>query len=70
MNWRRGLFRLWLMAAALWSLFVIYLIGSDLAGRNFVARTWAEGAFFLAIPWVLTAFGFGVRWVVAGFRPK
>jgi hypothetical protein len=68
-NWRRGLFRIWLLLSVGWILsWAIYLI-------MYVLQGWFTRSDFLAIPVVLFGppvalllFGFVTRWAFRGFQ--
>jgi len=64
MNLRRGLFRLWLVGAALWVLavaFVNYDEIEDLASLGRVAAT------AISIPLAILGFGTALVWALSGF---
>jgi hypothetical protein len=67
MDWRRGLFRLWVMASVIWVVAVIALflpaaLGEDLHG-------WFGLAAFVVLPPVLLLMlGRTLGWVLSGFR--
>lgn len=70
-NWRRGMFRIWLLVSAAWMMgWIIYLIMDGLHGG---IQTTGD---FLNIPVVLFGppvalllFGFAAGWAFRGFRP-
>jgi hypothetical protein len=69
-NWRRGLFRIWLLASAGWVMgWTIYLIMYSLQGgysgnRDFVAIP----ILLLAPPLALFIFGVATGWAFRGFQ--
>jgi hypothetical protein len=78
MNWRRGLFRLWLFAMPFWFVGWVYL--SDLLclqgfanhcrdNRDLSVGDWIVFASVLvAIPVIALGLGNGLFWMVEGFR--
>lgn len=84
MNYRRGLFRFWIIVSASWSIGYVLLLYYYASLCNGYAdygdhRCYTVySAFFHdvrlwiipSLPWLLTAAGIGVRWVVRGFRPN
>ena|SRR3974377_875196 len=71
-NWRRGLFRLWLLASAGWFMgWTIYLIMYSLQGgytgnRDFLAIP----ILLLAPPMALLIFGLAAGWALRGFQAE
>jgi hypothetical protein len=71
-NWRRGLFRVWLLFSAAWMMgWIIYLAMYGLLGGF---KTTGD---FLVIPILLFGppiamllFGLAARWAFRGFRPE
>jgi hypothetical protein len=78
MNLRRGLFRVWIVLSAVWS--VGMFVTAYNAETNLAARTsfyhrwtwWFWSDWLLAIlgPWMLTIAVFAVVWTVRGFRSR
>ena len=72
LNWRRGLWRVWLLASAAWIMgWIVYLILYGIQGGF---RTSSE---FLAIPVLLIGppialllFGLMAGWAFRGFKPE
>jgi hypothetical protein len=71
-NWRRGLFRVWLLFSAAWMMgWIIYLVMFGLQ-EGFKTR----GDFFvvpvllLAPPIALLFFGFAAEWAFRGFKAE
>jgi hypothetical protein len=71
-NWRRGLFRIWLLASGGWVMgWAIYLIMYSLRGgysgnRDFVAIP----ILLLAPPLALFIFGWATGWAFRGFQAE
>jgi hypothetical protein len=71
-NWRRGLFRVWLLVSAGWVMgWTIYLIMYGLQGgysgnKDFVAIP----ILLLAPPLALLFFGWATGWAFRGFQPE
>jgi uncharacterized membrane protein (DUF485 family) len=70
MNWRRGLFRLWLVLSLAWVVFVLVFAryeqttyGAEIFGEPVFWAVFVAGP-SLGLAFVLAA----IRWVVAGFR--
>jgi hypothetical protein len=75
MNWRRGLWRAWIVFCATWSAFWIVFwlywaveepqtIPPDLSLLDILTQFGPTVLFF----WVLTAVAYGLRWIARGFR--
>jgi hypothetical protein len=72
LNWRRGLFRLWLLASAAWILaWGVYSILSAIA-HAFVTPedVVARAVVFFGPPVALLLCGLAARWALEGFRPN
>ena len=71
MNWRRGLFRAWLLLSALWTAGYAYsciLEGTSVAARSIETPFWDTLLIGASPPWLLTAAVLGLRWTIRGFR--
>ncbi len=68
-NWRRGIFRLWILASAAWIMgtliyFAIELIGGEMA----VGQLVVVPVFLFGPPVALLLFGIAARWAFRGFQ--
>ena len=72
LNWRRGFFRLWLLASVAWMLgWGIYSILSAIAHAFLTPQDLlARAVVFLGPPVALLLFGFAARWAIQGFVPR
>ena len=70
LNWRRGLFRLWLLVSAAWVMsWAIYFILSAIAqALNTVGDFLAIPVVFFGPPIALLLCGMATRWAIRGFR--
>lgn len=64
MNLRRGLFRLWIVGAALWVLAVAFINYDEIEDWASLARV---AAFALSIPLAVLGFGTALVWALTGF---
>jgi hypothetical protein len=71
-NWRRGLFRVWLLLSAAWLMgWIIYLIMFGLHGGFKTTGDFLEVPVLLFGPPVaLLLFGIGAGWTLRGFKPE
>ena len=80
MNYRRGLFRAWMVLLVIWSA-VILVVALDKQHRLGVGGQdpimaeyrwswwfWTDWIEAIFTPWVLTGVGLGLRWTARGFR--
>ena len=69
-NWRRGSFRLWLLASAAWAMgWLIYLLIERIEGGLTSARDLLSTAILLfGPPIALLIFGVAAGWAVRGFK--
>jgi hypothetical protein len=63
-NLRRGLFRLWIVGAALWVLAVAFINYDEIEDWASLARV---AAFALSIPLAVLGFGTALVWALTGF---
>jgi hypothetical protein len=75
MDWRRGLWRLWLGASALWALFLLYSLVDELVSRPWDLRPASHieiavrFAVLLVVPPVSAmAFAHAAEWIAQTFR--
>lgn len=81
MNWRKGLFRLWVFASVCWIVFWVWrlellnpILGCNLAVNMFCDLPLALGAYFrtglflILPPLGALAALYAVRWAISGFR--
>jgi hypothetical protein len=67
-NWRRGLFRVWLLISAAWIMaWVIYLIMYGLEAGFKASDVLVIPVLLLGPPVALLIFGIGVGWAFRGF---
>ncbi len=71
LNWRRGLFRLWILSSAAWLMgWTIYLAMYGLtAGFEAAGELIAIPILLFGPPIALLLFGLAARWAFRGFRP-
>ncbi len=71
LNWRRGLFRLWLLLSAAWLMsWTIYLTMYGVrAGFDGAGELIAIPILLFGPPIALLLFGLAARWTFRGFRP-
>ena len=69
-NWRRGLFRIWLLVSAAWIMsWIIYLIMFGLQGGFKAPRDLlAIPVLLIGPPIALLIFGLATRWAFQGFK--
>jgi hypothetical protein len=69
-NWRRGLFRIWLLVSAAWTMsWIIYLIMFGLQGGFKAPRDLLViPVLLIGPPVALLIFGWAARWAFQGFR--
>jgi hypothetical protein len=68
LNWRRGMFRLWILASAAWVMgwtifFIVDFLGGQLSGRQLLAAP----VILFGPPVALLLFGIAARWAFQGF---
>jgi hypothetical protein len=76
MNYRRGLFRVWIILSVIWSvvffivaLYIRYRIGGDWWRYQWwISSHWTDWLAVILAPWVLTGAALLLRWTVRGFR--
>ena len=71
LNWRRGFFRLWLLASVAWILaWGVYSILTAIAhGFTTPEHLLARAVVLLGPPVALLLLGLAARWAIEGFRP-
>lgn len=72
MNYRRGLFRLWLAASLCWWAYVAILVGAECGALN-PSRSCPDFYYFKLTQYVLAPFGFlllgfVLAWIIKGFQ--
>ena len=72
LNWRRGLFRMWLLVSAAWVMsWAIYFILSAMAqALKTVGDFLAIPVVFFGPPIALLLCGIAIRWAIRGFRSE
>ena len=80
MNWRRGLFRLWIVGASAWVLFAVWsgdfscFVGSYPWCAWWVVDPWWQSTYLatlakvFGVPLLVLAIGEAISWAVGGFR--
>ena len=73
MNYRRGLFRTWVVLSAIWSavILIVALYEHHRIGEpqyRWLLSFWTDWLVAIFAPWVLTAAALGFRWTIKGFR--
>jgi hypothetical protein len=68
LNWRRGMFRLWILASAAWVMgwsifFIVEYLGRQLSGPQLIAAP----VILFGPPVALLLFGVAARWAFQGF---
>ncbi len=67
-NWRRGIFRLWVLASAAWIMgWVIYFAIELIRGESTIGQLVVAPVVLLAPPVALLLFGVATRWAFQGF---
>ncbi len=67
-NWRRGMFRLWILASASWSMgWLIFFAVKFLAGELSARQLIAAPVVLIGPPVALLLFGVAARWAFQGF---
>jgi hypothetical protein len=71
-NWRRGLFRVWLLLSAAWLMgWIIYLLMEGLHGSLRTTGDFLEiPVLLLGPPVALFLFGLAAGWAFRGFKPE
>jgi hypothetical protein len=71
-NWRRGLFRIWILISAGWIMgWTIYLMLEGVQGSLNTTRDFIEVPILLfAPPIALWLFGFAAAWAIRGFESE
>ena len=68
-NWRRGLFRVWVLASSSWVMaWAIYLIMYAIREGQRTVDLLVIPVLLIGPPLALLVFGFGVGWAFRGFR--
>ncbi len=68
-NWRRGIFRLWVLASAAWIMgWVIYFAIELIRTESTVGQLVVAPVVLLAPPVALLLFGMATRWAFQGFQ--
>ena len=68
-NWRRGIFRLWLLASAAWIMgWVIYFAIELIRGESTIGQLVVAPVVLLAPPVALLLFCIATRWAFQGFQ--
>ncbi len=68
-NWRRGVFRLWVLASAAWIMgWVIYFAITLISGESTIHQLVVARVVLLGPPVALMLFGIAARWAFRGFQ--
>ncbi|MGO9484544.1 MAG: hypothetical protein ACLPX9_08165 [Rhodomicrobium sp.] len=68
-NWRRGVFRLWVLASAAWIMgWVIYFAITLISGESTIHQLVVAPVVLLGPPVALLLFGIATRWAFRGFQ--
>ncbi len=68
-NWRRGMFRLWVLASAAWIMgWLIYFAIELISGESTVSQLVVAPVVLLGPPVALMLFGVATRWAFRGFQ--
>lgn len=68
-NWRRGMFRLWVLASSAWVMgWVIFFAIRFISGEYGDQQVPVVPVVLFGPPLALLVFGFGARWAVQGFE--
>ena len=68
-NWRRGIFRLWVLVSAAWIMgWVIYFAIELIRGESTIGQLVVAPVVLLAPPVALLLFGIATRWAFQGFQ--
>ena len=72
LNWRRGLWRVWLLVSAAWTMgWIVYLILYGIqSGFQGTAEYLAIPVLLIGPPVALLLFGFMAGWTFRGFKPE
>jgi len=68
MNWKRGLFRAWLVLSVLWCAFGFWLASDCIVDDTCSAGRLGAIAFVLSVPAAVFLLGLALLWVGRGFR--
>jgi hypothetical protein len=68
-NWRRGMFRLWILASSAWVMgWLIYFAIKFMSGEFSTPHIPVVPVVLLGPPLALLLFGLGTRWAMRGFE--
>ncbi|MGO9173722.1 MAG: hypothetical protein ACLP7P_17410 [Rhodomicrobium sp.] len=68
-NWRRGIFRLWILASAAWIMgWVIYFVIEWISGTSTSRELLVAPVVLFGPPVALLLFGLATRWAFQGFK--
>ncbi|MFY9639993.1 MAG: hypothetical protein WCD20_06070 [Rhodomicrobium sp.] len=68
-NWRRGFFRLWVLASAAWIMgWLIYFAIELISGESTVGQLVVAPVVLFGPPVALMLFGLATRWAFRGFQ--
>jgi len=68
-NWRRGIFRLWILASAAWIMgWLIYFAIELISGESTAGQLVGAPVVLLGPPVALLLFGVATRWAFRGFQ--
>ncbi len=68
-NWRRGFFRLWVLASAAWIMgWLIYFAIELISGKSTVGQLVVAPVVLFGPPVALMLFGLATRWAFRGFQ--
>ena len=74
MNWRRGIFRAWIVLSIAWTAFVLIVaignMGPTAPSDGWALEYWKQPLFAMALPWIVSAAIFGALWISRGFKPN
>ncbi len=69
LNWRRGMFRLWILASAAWTMGWVIFFAIEYTGGELSAKQLLVAPIILfGPPLALLLFGLAARWAFQGFQ--
>lgn len=68
-NWRRGMFRLWILASAAWVMgWLLYFLITYISGETSARQLLVAPIVLLGPPVALLLFGLATQWAFKGFE--